>query len=209
MGVDTFTLLFFGFFAALLGVSLPGLLNMTAVKIANQQGRKSVTLYISGALCVILLQTYVAVFFARLIESSPFITEILQEIGLFIFGALTIYFLGFAKRKEKNKHSKSLVYQQKPFVYGFLLASINLFSIPYYVFLSITLLSYNYAMEEKLNNLFFSVGVTLGSATMFYLYILLFKKSSEEDTFVMRNINYIIGTITGIISLITIFKLLK
>ena len=209
MGMDTLTLLFFGFFAALVGVSLPGLLNMTAVKIANQQGRKSVTLYVGGALCVILLQTYIAVFFARLIESSPFITEILQEIGLFIFGALTIYFLGFAKKKDNGKPAKTLAYQKNPFVYGFFLASINLFSIPYYVFLSITLFSYDYAMNEKLNNLFFSIGVTLGSALMFYLYVLLFKKSSEEDTFVMRNINYIIGSITGIISLITIVKLLK
>ncbi|WHT37741.1 hypothetical protein QNH98_11260 [Myroides sp. mNGS23_01] len=35
-----FILLFFGFLAAVIGVSLPGLLNMTAVKVAQERGKK-------------------------------------------------------------------------------------------------------------------------------------------------------------------------
>lgn len=203
-----FILLFFGFLAAAIGVSLPGLLNMTAVKVAQERGKKASVLYIAGALSVIFIQTYVAIFFAKLIDSSPFITEILHEIGLVIFGSLTLYFLIFAKRKKKedNEEVKRL---KNPFVYGVLLALINVFSIPYYVFLSVTLASYHYPIFDLAYTVVFVIGVVLGSALMFYAYIAIFKKVANENAFLLRNINYVIGVITGIICLITIYKLLR
>lgn len=206
--VDYFILLFFGFLAAVIGVSLPGLLNMTAVKVAQARGKQASILYILGALSVIFIQTYVAVFFAKLIDSSPFITEILHEIGLVIFGALTIYFLGFAKRKKKEDNA-AVKRLKNPYVYGALLALINVFSIPYYVFLSVTLATYSYPIFEWAYTVIFSVGVVFGSALMFYAYISIFKKVANENAFLLRNINYIIGSITGIICLITLYKLLR
>jgi threonine/homoserine/homoserine lactone efflux protein len=203
-----FTLLFFGFLAAVLGVSLPGLLNMTAVKIAKEKGKKEVLYYVLGALVVIFIQTYIAIFFAKLIDSSSAIKEILHEVGLIIFGALTVYFFGFAKKKNKQKKEK----EQKrggAFVYGMFLAAVNVFSIPYYVFLSVTLSSYDYTIFKAPYTGIFSGGVVLGSALMFYIYVFLFRKKSVEETFVLRNINYIIGSITGIISLITVYKLIQ
>jgi len=206
--VDYLLVLFFGFLAAVIGVSLPGLLNMTAVKVAQARGKQASILYILGALSIIFIQTYVAVFFAKLIDSSPFITEILHEIGLVIFGTLTIYFLGFAKRKKKddNQGVKRL---KNPYVYGALLALINVFSIPYYVFLSVTLATYSYPIFEWAYTVVFSIGVVFGSALMFYAYISIFKKVANENAFLLRNINYIIGSITGIICLITLYKLLR
>ncbi|WP_413513418.1 amino acid permease [Myroides odoratus] len=206
--VDYFILLFFGFLAAVIGVSLPGLLNMTAVKVAQERGKQASILYILGALSVIFIQTYVAVFFAKLIDSSPFITEILHEIGLVIFGALTIYFLGFAKRKKKEENT-AVKRLKKPYVYGALLALINVFSIPYYVFLSVTLASYSYPIFAWAYTVIFSVGVVFGSAMMFYAYISIFKKVANENAFLLRNINYIIGSITAIVCLITLYKLLR
>lgn len=208
MGVEVVTLLFFGFLAATLGVSLPGLLNMTAVKIAKEEGGRNAFSYVLGASTVIFIQTFIAIFFSKLIDSSPSINEALHEIGLVIFAILTIYFFFFAKEKEmkkKNNPKKS----KSPFVYGLFLASINVFLIPYYVFLSITLATYDYHIFDLICTIFFSLGVVIGSAMMFYLYISFFKKPSREDAFILRNINYVIGTITGIICLITIYKLLK
>lgn len=206
MQITYLALILFGFLAAVIGVSLPGLLNMTAVKLANKDSNRSAYQYVLGALVVIFIQTYVAIFFAKLIDSSPAITAALHEIGLVIFGGLTIYFLVFAKRKEKKKDKPAS--KMKPFYYGVLLAAINVFPIPYYVFISITLASYNYPIFEGFFTTIFSLGVVLGSALMFFLYVLFFKKVSNEDAFIFRNINYVIGSITGIISCITIYKLL-
>ncbi|MTG98655.1 MULTISPECIES: LysE family translocator [Myroides] len=209
MEVEGIILLLYGFMAAVLGVSLPGLLNMTAVKISQEYGYNDAFKYICGALSVIFIQTFIAIFFSRLIESSPAITEALHEIGLAIFSVLTIYFFFFAKRKEKRKHQGDIPKRQTPFLQGILLASINVFSIPFYVFLSITLATYDYHIFDQIYTILFSLGVVMGSALMFYMYIYFFKKITREDAFILKNINYIIGSITAIISLITVYKLLR
>ncbi|MBB1150663.1 LysE family transporter [Myroides sp. NP-2] len=203
-----FILLIIGFLAAVIGVSLPGLLNMTAVKVAQERGRQASIMYIAGASSIIFVQTYIAIFFAKLIDSSPFITEILHEIGLVIFGSLTLYFLVFAKRKKKEEN-QAVKRLKHPYIYGALLALINVFSIPYYVFLSVTLAAYHYPIFDWAYTVVFSIGVVLGSGLMFYAYISVFKKVANENAFLLRNINYVIGTITGIICLITLYKLLR
>lgn len=206
--------LLFGFIAAVIGVSLPGLLNMTAVKLALKEGKESAYTYVLGALVTIFIQTYIAVFFAKLIESSVLISETLQEIGLFIFSVLTVYFLFFAKKKEKKETQVALVQGdniaiRNRFFYGIFLAALNVFPIPYYVFLSITLASYDFEVFYLINTFLLSAGVVLGSALMLYLYIMFFRNSDREEHFLLKNINYCIGTITGVIALITLYKLWK
>ncbi len=207
---DAFGLFIFGFVAAVIGVSLPGLLNMTAVKISKNEDKKSAYSYVLGALTVIFIQTYIAIFCAKLIESNPFISNALQEIGFVIFLGLTIYFLIFAKKREKKKEQspEKNTKNQNRFFYGAFLAILNVFPVPYYVFLSITIATYQFPVFENPFTSLFCLGVVLGSALMFYLYITFFKKSSE-DAFILRNINYCIGSITGAIALITLYKLLQ
>ncbi len=206
--------LLFGFIAAVIGVSLPGLLNMTAVKIALKEGKESAYTYVVGALVTIFVQTYIAVFFAKLIESSVVISETLQEIGIVIFGVLTVYFLFFAKKKEKKETQAELVDGpsipiKNRFFYGMFLAALNVFPIPYYVFLSVTLASYDFNVFYLPHTFLLSFGVVLGSALMLYLYIVFFRNSDREEHFLLKNINYCIGTVTGVIALITLYKLLK
>lgn len=209
--MDALGMIIMGFMAAVVGVSLPGLLNMTAVKISKNNGRKSAYTYVMGALVVIFIQTYIAIFFAKLIDSSPIITDALQEVGFVIFTVLTVYFLFFAKHTEKRKSQRKEQKSPKEnkFLYGMMLAALNVFPIPYYVFLSVTLASYSYPIFERPYTSIFALGVVLGSALMFYLYIRFFKKPSREAHFMMRNINYCIGAVTGVIAIITLFKLVK
>lgn len=208
---DAFGLLMLGFLAAVVGVSLPGLLNMTAVKIFKNEGRKNATSYLIGALGVILIQTFIAVFAAKIIDSNPFISNALHEIGFVIFTILTIYFIGFAKKIDQKKQlrKQEMKPKQNRFFYGAMLALLNVFPIPYYAFLSVTLASYHLPIFEKSYNFIFSIGVVLGSALMFYLYIAFFNKSSKTNTFVLKNVNYFIGVIIAVVAMITLYKILK
>ena len=208
---DAFGLLMLGFLAAVVGVSLPGLLNMTAVKIFKNEGRKNATSYLIGALGIILIQTFIAVFAAKIIDSNPFISNALHEIGFVIFTILTIYFFGFAKKIDQKKQlrKQEMKPKQNRFFYGAMLALLNVFPIPYYAFLSVTLASYHLPIFEKSYNFIFSIGVVLGSALMFYLYIAFFNKSSKTNTFVLKNVNYFIGVITAVVAMITLYKILK
>lgn len=208
---DALGLLILGFLAAVVGVSLPGLLNMTAVKISKNEGRKNANSYIAGALSIILIQTFIAIFAAKLIDSNPFISNALHEIGFVIFTILTLYFLVFAKKNDAQNSSKAQGESLKKnrFLYGAVLALLNVFPIPYYAFLSVTLSSYNFPIFDKSYNFIFSLGVVLGSGLMFYLYMLFFNKTSKTNTFVLNNVNYCIGSITALVAAITLYKILQ
>lgn len=202
--------LIFGCIAAVVGVALPGLLNMTAVKIFKEEGRKNVSAYLSGASMIIFIQTFIAVFAAKIIDSSPLITNALHEIGLGVFTILTLYFLVFAKKTPSDNSLKTTVTKRKQhrFLYGCVLAVLNVFPIPYYVFISVTLASYQFPIFEQSYNFLFSLGVVLGSVLMFSLYIAFFNKESRQNSFVLRNMNYCIGSVTALVALIALCKIL-
>jgi hypothetical protein len=90
-----------------------------------------------------------------------------------------------------------------------LLSALNLFPIPFYVFVSVTLSTYGLFYFNSLFEYLFVSGVVIGSFTVFYLYILYFKNHQSKSDYLIKNGNYIIGSITGLISLVAFFKLLN
>lgn len=194
------------------GVSLPGLINMTAAKISLNDGRGRAMIFASGATAIVFIQTYVAVSFAKFINSHPYIINILQEIGLGIFIVLTMYFLFFCKKVPIKKEAQDVVVvnsRTSRFFLGALLSALNFFPVPYYVFVSITLSTYGYFSFSNFFILLFVSGVTAGSFFIFYLYIIFFKKIQCKTDFLVKNINYIIGTITGLVAIVTLIRILR
>ena len=205
-------LLLIGIFTAFIGSSIPGLLNMTVVKIGKQEGVKSAYTFMSGTAVTIAIQVFLAVFLAKFIDFNAEVTKIFREVGLAVFILITIYFLFFAsKQDQKKKKRKELEIgkdkQKNKFIYGLLLSAINVFPIPFYVFLSATLVSNNISVFGQPNSSIFTLGVVVGSMIIFGLYLKFFNSKSEDDSFILKNINYIIGGVTSVISLLTIYQI--
>jgi threonine/homoserine/homoserine lactone efflux protein len=200
---------FLGFIVAAIGITPPGLINMTAAKVSLKDGRIEAIFFAIGATIIVFFQTLIALLFADFINNNPDIISRLQEIGLFIFIALTIYFFWKAKKPKVPKSEKKIRSKTNRFFLGMLLSALNLFPIPYYVFISITLSTYGYFYFLKSFIYAFVVGVVAGSFLVFYLYILFFKKREAKSSFLMNNGNYIIGSITGVVSIITLLKLIE
>lgn len=168
--------LFTGFISAFIGITPPGLLNMTAAKVSMKEGKRNAFWFVLGAIIVIFCQVYIAVLFARIINSRPDIILLLREVGLGVFAALTVYFLWIAK-KPKLKQPKIKKYSKKKrFFMGMLLSVLNFFPIPYYVFVSIWLSSYAILSFDVTSVFIFVSGAALGSALVFYFYIGFSKK---------------------------------
>ena len=204
------TPLFSGFIAAVIGIIPPGLLNMTAAKINLKEGKKNALWFVAGAVLVIVFQVYIAVLFAHVIDNRPDIVTLLREIGFVTFSILTIYFLFIAKKptgKKKSKIKKSS--KKSRFFLGMLLSGLNLFPIPYYVIVSITLASYHLFAFENNTILTFVTGSVLGSFVALYCYIAFFEKIEQKTDYLMRNMNTIIGSITGLVALVTLFNILN
>lgn len=200
---------FLGFIVAAIGITPPGLINMTAAKVSLKDGRNEAIFFAVGATIIVFFQTFLALLFANFINSRPDIISRLQEIGVFIFIALTIYFFWKAKKPKVPKAEIKVRSKTNRFFLGMLLSALNVFPVPYYVFVSITLASYGYFYFLESFIFAFVAGVVVGSFLVFYLYIVYFKKSEAKSSFVINNGNYIIGTITGLVSIFTLFKLVN
>lgn len=210
--MDVLLPVFLGLIISVVGVALPGLLNMTAAKISLNDGRSRAVIFALGATTIVFIQTYIAVSFAKFINRNPGIINLLQEIGLGIFAVLTLYFLFFAKKAPIKKQAAEVVVvssRTSRFFLGALLSALNFFPVPYYVFISITLSTYGYFFFDNLFVLLFVSGVTVGSFAMFYLYILFFKGIKKKTDFFMNNMNYIIGTVTGLIAVVTFIRIVR
>lgn len=203
------TPLFFGFISAFIGIIPPGLINMTAAKVNHKEGRRNAFWFVFGALIIIFVQVFFSILFAKIINRRPDLVTLLREIGFCIFTALTIYFLLFAKTpKSKSKKLKKNSKTTRFFL-GMLLSALNFFPIPYYVFVSISLASYRLFSFDMTTVLIFVNGVLLGSFLVFYLYISFFNRMETKRDYIMKNMNTIIGSITGLISIITLINIIK
>lgn len=201
--------IFLGFLTSAIGITPPGLINMTAAKVSIEEGRTRAFIFASGAVFIILFQTFLAVVFAKFIDKNPSVVILLREIGLVIFTGLTFYFFLTSKKVKQKKQHVQLRSKKSRFFLGMLLSSLNFFPIPFYVFVSVTLASYEYFSFEKSFVYSFVLGSGLGALFAFYCYIAFFKKLENKTEFFMQNMNYIIGSITGLVSAITLVNIIN
>ncbi|MDB2464020.1 LysE family translocator [Flavobacteriaceae bacterium] len=195
-----------GYLASFVGLIPPGLLNMTAAKIGVKQGRKPALIFSIGVIVVVCIQTGLGLAFARYIEQHPEIVDILQKVTLGIFLALTFYFFALAKdtRREIPKGVKRS--KTNRFLYGILLSSLNMLPIPYWVYVSISLsaMGWFFFNPQVLGWAIF--GSAMGTFSMLLIYIYFFRRKLPIGNFGF-NLNYLLGAITGLISLITVIRI--
>lgn len=199
----------FGYIFALLGVIPPGLLNMTAAKISIKENKRNALLFSLGVITTVSIQTLLALIFARYLDKHPEIISLLQQVGLGIFICLTLYFFFIAKEKkhpQTNAHFKS---KKQRYFQGVLLATINLFPLPYWVYLGITFSAFGWFDFSKSFIGLCVIGSALGTLTMLIIYAHFFNYAKKKQSEFHLNINYIIGAITAIIAIITLLKILN
>ncbi len=198
-----------GFISAFIGITPPGLLNMTAAKVSMKDGRRHAFWFVSGAVLVIFLQVYLAVLFAQIINSRPDIVLLLREVGFVVFTALTVYFFWLAKTPKLKKPKLKKHSTKKRFFLGMFLSALNFFPIPYYVFISVSLSSYALFSFDLTSILIFVSGAVIGSFLVFYLYILFFQKIETKADYLLRNMNVIVGSITGLVAVLALINILQ
>jgi len=201
--------LILGFITASLGITPPGLINMTAAKVSMNEGRSRAIIFATGATIIVIVQTFIAIFCARFIDAHPEVVIMLREAGLVVFGALTIYFFWTGNKLKPEQKEMKLKSKKSRFFLGMLLSALNFFPIPFYVFVSVTLASYHLFLFELPFIYTFVMGSGLGAFFAFYCYIAFFKKMETKTAFLMKNMNYIIGSVTGLIAVITLINVIR
>lgn len=200
--------LIIGFFGSFIGVLPPGLINMYAAKISMKEGRKRGLLFSVGVCITVMLQTYIALIFARYIGKHPEIVSMLQKVALGIFISLTIYFIFIAKDTRREFRDRGENSKKNRFFLGIFIAMLNLLPLPYWMYLSITFSAFG-AFSFTQPELFIAVMASgIGTFASLALYVQFFRPK-EHSRKLKLNMNYVIGLVTAVISIITFFKILR
>ncbi len=204
------TIIFFlGLIIAFVGVVPPGLLNITAAKISLKEGYSRGVTFSIGVCIVVASQCYIAVLFARYLSNHQDIVDVLQRVAMVIFFLIAIYYIFIAKAKPENQEDPSVKSKRSRFFMGMFLSSINVFPIPYQAYMSITLASFGLMAFDQTSIISYVAGAATGTFVMLYVYIFFFDKIKNNAWTSHKNMNYIIGGITGMIAVITLINILR
>ncbi len=193
----------------MIGVIPPGLLNMTAAKISLKEGHVRGIVFSAGVCVIVFAQTYLASIFARYLSMHPEVIGILRAVALVLFILITIYFLFIAKSEPKQQIEPKIKSKHSRFFQGMLLSAINVFPIPYQAYMTITLASYGWMTFEKTSIMAYVIGAVTGTFVTLYMYIFFFDKIKGKTFTSQKNMNRIIGGITGVISIVTIINMIQ
>ena len=200
---------FLGLILALVGVIPPGLLNMTAAKISLKEGHARGIVFSIGACVVVIIQTSIAAVFARYLSTNRDVVDVLQRVAFVIFVLITIYFLFIAKSEPKEKVEPKIRSKGSRFFQGLFLSGINVFPIPYQAYMTITLASFGWLDFSQTSIISYVAGAAMGTFVTLYMYIFFFDKIKGKTFTSQKNMNRIIGAITGAIAIVTLINIIR
>ncbi|WP_034260402.1 lysine transporter LysE [Altibacter lentus] len=197
-----------GFLASFVGVIPPGLLNMSAAKISMNEGRKKGLLFSIGVCVTVMIQTYIALLFARYLDMNPEIVDMLQKVALGIFICITIFFFFIAKDTRREFPEDMNKSKTNRFFSGMFLGALNLLPLPYWVYISVTFAGFGWFEFTTMELWAAVVASGIGTFVMLLIYVQYFRRKEDQGRLSV-NMNYIIGFITAVISVITAIKILN
>ena len=194
---------------ALVGVIPPGLLNMTAAKISIRDGHTRGLVFSVGVCVIVILQTLIALVFARYLSNHPGVVDVMQRVAFVLFVLITVYYLVIAKKTDKPNVESNVKSKKSRFFQGLLLSALNVFPIPYHAYMAITFVTFKWIKLDPLGITTYVAGAAMGTFVMLYIYVFFFEKIKSKKIKSQKGMNFTIGIITGIISIITLINIIK
>lgn len=195
---------FFGLLMTAFGTFLPGLINMTAVKVSLTRSFRAGLRYAFGAGLTIFFQAYIAVTFADQLGANPEIIIWLKKAAVFIFLFLSGLFLyqGLFLKVPKPKTGRGL-----PIMLGMLTAGMNVLNIPYCFAAGLLLQSRGHISLELPYRLYFVSGAMTGAFLMLVAYARFAQAIASHAQFFTRNLNYFLSGLFLLLAGIQLFQL--
>ena len=200
------SLFLLGFFFSFVGSISPSMLNMTALKISLENGKKGTYKYALGVSLVVILQAYIAVFLTKYIAENQVVLEYLEKAGIVVFIFLSFYFYKESK-KSKLKKAITNVKKETPFLKGILLSTLNMFAIPFFCIVTSILDAFSLFSFSFTPVLFFVLGSVIGTFYILFLYGKYAKKIQNKTGKLTKDINIILSIITALVAFFSVIKL--
>ncbi len=134
------------------------------------------------------------------------ILETLEKAGILVFIGLSYYFYKESKKgKVKVVGIKSK--KEQPFLTGITLSLLNMFAIPFFCGIIVTLDLFSLFSFDVLPLLFFILGTVIGTFCILFLYGKFAKKIQQKTGKLTKDINIVLAILTGLVAVFTCIKL--
>lgn len=194
------------FFAALVGVIPPGLVNMAVAKTCVDINRKAGKYKAFGAASVVLIQALVAIFIAKEILKSPDFKDNILIFGIIVLAVMMVYFLIAATRQKATSLEPKNANVTQSFFKGILISGLNVFPIPYFIIISTFFTPQNHVDFTWMTKLIFSFSAALGSLTTFLFYVYFFDKIIKQNKLFKKYSNYFMALLMLCLLLISLYR---
>lgn len=200
-------LFFVTFSAAFMATVPPGLLNMNAAKVSVEKGKGYAIIFSLGVSSMIVLQAYVAVLISKFLYRNPEVIAWLQKAAIGVFAIFAIYFFVLARRQKERPMKIVRVSKKNSYFRGFLLAALNLLTIPYYSALNAMWNASGWIKFEFWDIAVFIVSSGCGTFAVLYLYTVYFNKLEARNNAFSKNSNYILSVLMLVLLGITLIRI--
>ncbi len=202
--MDVLTNLLFGFGMTVVGMLMPGMINMTSVSVSLKRGLAGGLQFSAGAAVTIFLQALIAVTFAGFLTRNPEVILWLKRVAIAIFLILAVVFYRQARRPQQTQ---SYNRGGPAFLVGMGIASMNVLVIPYFLTFSAFLKANDYITLIPPAHWFFIVGAALGGLALLSAYAGFAQYIERRANFFARNINYFLAGLFVLLAVLQIVQL--
>lgn len=187
-----------GYLAAFIGLLAPSMLNMTAAKTSIEKGKKAGILFAAGAASIVIIQAFLAVYFAEKI--TPKIISFLGKIAFFVLMGLAFFFYSQAKKKFKAEGSNK---KGNTYLIGMGMSSLNMLAVPFYLGMAkLGQEKWNMLLEIPYS-LVYVIGAVLGAFSLFSIYATFAEVIANKAAFIAKNINYILAGLFVVLAIVS------
>lgn len=182
--------LLFGFLLSSVGISLPGLVNMTSVTVSIRQGMRGGLWYSAGSSTTIFFHAYIAVAFAGYLSRHPEVFTYIRAASAGLFLALAFFFFYQALRTREVKASNR---KGRPYLVGMAVAGMNALYLPFFFTMGTLLKAEGLVHLHAPFHLLFVGGIAAGAFATLAAYARFAQFILKRANFFARNLNYFLS----------------
>jgi len=181
---------FFGVLIAVIGIAIPGLINMSAVQVTLKRNLRAGIIFSAGAALVIFVQAVIGVGFAGYLAEHREILSMIKKLAILIFIILSIVFFYKGLRPRLKAESRR---QGHAFLVGMAIAGMNVLNIPFFFTISTIGQAHGWIDLQDTFGLFMMLGLSVGGFFMLGLYANFARYISTHARFFAQNLNYFLS----------------
>lgn len=176
----------------MVGVLLPGIINMTIADVSIRHGLQTAFRYSIGSAVAVFVQVLIAVGFTNYLSKNPEVLSFLERLAVVVFLSLAIVFFFMARRAHAPR---TKAYTGRAYLMGFAISMMNMLAIPYYFAVSAYFRAREWIVADWPYRWLYIIGTTLGALGFLLIYARFAQHIAQRVKHLSRKMYYFLGAL--------------